>query len=83
MGELPFSNHLINTFCEINPLLLSIQEQLLYINVQQLRGGLVFKPHRLWYHLTPGLRVIKEEEDCLTRKAHPMPLRYCHRTLAY
>ena len=33
--------------------------QLLYINVQRLRGGLVCKAHRLVYHSTLGSRVIK------------------------
>ena len=35
-------------------------EQLLYINVQRFRGGLVFKAHRLVYDSTLGLRVIKK-----------------------
>ena len=26
------------------------------------RGGLGFKAHRLWYHSTPGLKVIKKEK---------------------
>jgi len=34
--------------------------QLLYRNAQRLRGGLVFKDHRLLYHSTLGLRVIKK-----------------------
>ena len=29
-------------------------------NLKQFRGGLVFKVHRLLYHSTLGLRVIKE-----------------------
>ena len=29
------------------------------VNVQRFRGGLVFKAHRLLYHSTLGLRVIK------------------------
>ena len=37
-----------------------IREQLLYINVQQFRGGLVFKAHRLVYNPTLGLRVVNE-----------------------
>ena len=41
----------------------SVQEQLLYRNVQQFRGGLVFKAHRLLYHPTLGLRVIKREGE--------------------
>ena len=40
----------------------SIQEQLLHRNVQQFRGGLVFKAHRLVYHSTLGLRVIKKKK---------------------
>jgi len=32
-------------------------------NVQRFRGGLVFKAHRLLYHSTLGLRVIKKRED--------------------
>ena len=36
--------------------------QLLYINVQRFYGGLVFKTHRLWCHLTAGLRVIKKKK---------------------
>ena len=39
-----------------------IQEQLLYINVQRFRGGLVFKTHRLLYHSTLGLIVIKQQK---------------------
>ena len=34
---------------------ITIQEQLLYRNVQRFRGGLVFKAHRLVYHSTVGL----------------------------
>jgi len=40
----------------------SIQEQLLYRNVQRFRGGLVFKAHRLLYHSTLGSRVIKKKK---------------------
>ena len=39
----------------------TISEQLLYRNVQRLRGGLVFKVHRLLYHSTLDLRVIIKE----------------------
>ena len=39
-----------------------IQEQLLYRNVQRFRGGLVLKAHRLVYHATLGLRVIKKKK---------------------
>ena len=36
--------------------------QLLYINVKRFRGGIVFKDHRLFYHSTLGLRVIRKKE---------------------
>jgi len=36
-------------------------EQLLHRNVQRFRGGLVVKAHRLLYHSTLGLRVIKKK----------------------
>jgi len=36
--------------------------QLLRRNVIQFRGGLVFKAHRLLYHSTLGLRVIKKKK---------------------
>ena len=38
---------------------LSREGQLLDRNVQRFRGGLVFMAHRLLYHSTLGLRVIK------------------------
>ena len=31
-------------------------------NVQRFRGGLVFKAHRLLYHSTPGVGVIKKKK---------------------
>jgi hypothetical protein len=31
-----------------------------YVNVQRFRGGLVCKAHRLFFHSTLGLRVIKK-----------------------
>jgi len=34
-------------------------------NVQRFRGGLVFKAHRLLYHSTLGLRIIKKREEKL------------------
>ena len=34
----------------------------LHRNVQQFRGGLVFKAHRLLYHSTLGLRIIQKKE---------------------
>jgi len=46
---------------------LSIYEQLLDINVQWFRGGLVFKAPRLLYHSTLGLRVIiKQKKSTIT-----------------
>jgi len=36
-------------------------ENRLHINAQRFRGGLVFKAHRLLYHSTLGLRVIKKK----------------------
>ena len=49
-------------------------EQLLYSNVLRFRGGLVFKAHRLLYHSTLGLRVIRPIQGYLTHKK-PLPLR--------
>ena len=37
-------------------------EQLLSQNMERFRGGLVFKVHRLLYHSTLGLRVIKQKK---------------------
>jgi len=31
-------------------------------NVKRFRGGLIFEAHRLLYHSTPGLRVIKKKK---------------------
>jgi len=39
-----------------------IQEQLLHINKQRFRGGLVFKADRLLYYSTLGWRVIKKKK---------------------
>jgi len=39
----------------------AIYEQLLYRNMQWFRGGLAFKAHRLLYHGTLGVRVIKKK----------------------
>ena len=39
-------------------------EQLLRSNVMRFRGGLIFKAHRLWYHSTLGLNVIKKSLTC-------------------
>ena len=41
---------------------LPIQEQLLHINVQWFRGGLVCKAHRPVCHSTLGLRVMKKKK---------------------
>ena len=38
-----------------------MQEQQLYRNVQRFRGRLVFKAHKLLYHSTLGLRVMKKK----------------------
>ena len=46
----------------------SIQEQLLRMNVKRFRSGLVFKAHRLLFHSTLGLRVIKKKK---TRAPQP------------
>ena len=35
-----------------------------YRNVQRFRGGLVVKAHKLLYHSTLGLRVIKKKQKC-------------------
>jgi len=40
----------------------NIQSQLLRRNVKRFRGGLVFKAHRLVYHSTLGLRLIKKNK---------------------
>jgi len=37
-------------------------EDLLRRNVKRFRGGLVFEAHRLLYHSTLGLRVIKKKK---------------------
>ena len=39
-----------------------VQEQLLGKNVERLRGGLVFKAHRLVYHSTLGSRVMMKKK---------------------
>jgi len=49
-------------------------EQLLRRNVKRFRGGLVFKAHRLLYHSTLGLRVIKKKKKKYfpaTPECHP------------
>jgi len=40
----------------------------LHINVQRFRGGLVCKAHRLLYHSTLGLRVIKKKKKKVERE---------------
>jgi len=63
----------VNTICQRQHLL-----QLLYINVQRFREGLVVKAHRLLYHSTLGLRVIKKrirrpsvrDGDCRQPRKH-------------
>ena len=40
--------------------------------VQQFRGGLVFKAHRLLYHSTLGLRVLTKKRRPHTRKRRPI-----------
>ena len=45
---------------EIEKLMGPFKVRLLHRNVQRFRGGLVFKAHRLVYHSTLGLRVIKK-----------------------
>jgi len=46
---------------------------LLHRNVQQFRGGLVFKAHRLVYHSTLGLRVTKKKK----KKEGTLPATRC------
>ena len=41
---------------------LMMMMMLVYRNVQQFRGGLEFKAHRLLYHSTPGLRVLRRKK---------------------
>jgi len=43
--------------------------QQLHRNVQRFRGGLVFKAHRLLYHSTLGLRVMKKKKTQPSRPA--------------
>ena len=44
--------------------------QLIYRNVQWFRGGLVFQAHRLFYHSTPGLRVMNRIGALQLRLSH-------------
>jgi len=41
---------------------LEVARPLLHRNVKRFRGGLVFKAHRLLYHLTLGLRAITKKK---------------------
>ena len=43
------------------------------LNVQRFRGGLVFKAHRLLYHSTLGVRVIKKKKKVLLRGGNMLP----------
>ena len=45
-------------------------EEVLHINVQRFRGGLVFKAHRRLYCSTLGLRVIKKRRSSNDRLPH-------------
>ena len=63
----------------VMPAMSSIQEQLLHRNVQRFRGGLVFKAHRLLYHSTLGVRVIKKKK---CGKCLPCPERHARRCRA-
>ena len=40
-----------------------------WAHVKRFRGGLVFKAHRLLYHSTLGLRLIKKKKKCGWAKA--------------
>ena len=44
--------------------------------VQRFRGGLVFKAHRLLYHSTLGLRVIKKKKEEQSESGGAMPSGY-------
>jgi len=52
----------INLLASADPLM-EVEPQ----NVKRFRGGLVFKAHRLLYHSTLGLRVIKKKKESQTR----------------
>ena len=47
------------------------------MNVQRFRGGLVCKAHRLVYHSTLGLRVIKKKKTCEVWYAADLALVNC------
>jgi hypothetical protein len=72
--EFPFPGSLISTVLNLKQQARYTHEieQRVYLrwslgvgNVQRFRGGLVFKAHRLLYHSTLGLRVIKKEKALL------------------
>ena len=46
-------------------------------NVKRFRGGLVFKAHRLVYHSTLGLRVIKKRKNLRSRRGSVAGSRSC------
>jgi len=49
------------------------------IEVKRFRGGLVFKAHRLVYHPTSGLRVIKKKKnqiEALAKVNFPHPIKF-------
>ena len=50
-----------------------ISEQLISINVERSRGGLVFKAHELMYHSTLGSRVIKQKRRLPASTASQLP----------
>ena len=50
-----------------------VQMQLIRRNVKRLRGGLVFKAHRLVYHSTLGWRVIKRIRSPNVGSVHAQP----------
>ena len=60
----------------------SISEQLLSRNVKRFRGGLVFKAHRLVYHSTLGLIVIKKKVRTTWRRGSGGAARASRRTRA-
>ena len=52
---------------------LSIKEQLIHRNVQRFRSGLVCKDHRLLYHSTLGLRVMRGRWPTRCWDTPPLP----------
>ena len=49
------------------------RHRLLRRNVNRFRGGLVFKAHRLVYHSTLGLRVMKKKEEAVCARRSYAP----------